>query len=151
MDIQQENSLDTSESFELSEAAGELKRAYLHLGFGEYTEAIAACETAAKLVPDHPLPPTLKASFELAVGRCTQALGELRAITRRHPNYPLGLLYFAEAAFLCGRRQTATRALSAAADLPMGQSVRILFEGLHEFWVDQVWEDVPAPLFARID
>lgn len=128
-----------------------LRRAYLHLGFGEYIEAITWCERAAALLPDHPLPPTLKASFQIAVGQVSAALGELHKITRRHRDYALARVYFAEAAFLSGRRAAGKRALSIASSLAMDGPTRRLFEQLSSFWAAQPPDTLPPPLIARIE
>jgi predicted Zn-dependent protease len=131
-------------------ARDQLQRAYLCLGFGQYQEAIDACEAAAELAPGHPLPPTLKGSFEMAVGRVGEALGTLRAVTRRHREEPLATLYFAEACFLAGRRQQAERALAGAAQMPMSEDLRAFMDELRRTWTSVQHDVVPPPLIARV-
>lgn len=127
-----------------------LRSAYLYLSYGQYQEAIEACELAASLAPEHPLAPTLKGSFEMAVGRISDALGTLRRVTRRHPDHPLALLYFAEACFLAGRTSAAQRTLSKVENLPLSGALREFKDELVGVWASLPTEAMPPPLVADI-
>jgi predicted Zn-dependent protease len=152
----------------------ELKRAFLHMSFAQYDQAIAACERAAACAPEHPLPVALKGSFEMAAGRVRDALGTLRRATKRHPGDALSHIYFAEACFLAGRERQAERALSRAEKLAEAcadigqqdvgqqdvgqqdvgqQDVDLvgLIENLRQTWRDIGSSQVPPPLVAVFD
>lgn len=127
-----------------------LKKAYLFLSYGQYQEAIDACDAAARLAPGHPLAPTLKGSFELAVGRVNEALGTLRAVTRRHPKHALALLYFAEACFLAGRSAAAQRALDQLDKLTLSEALREFRDELVQVWDSFAPDAIPPPLVADV-
>ncbi len=132
-------------------ARDELRRAYMHVSFGQYDEAIAACERAAKVAPDHYLPPTLQGSFELACGRVRDALGTLRGVTRRHGDEPLPQIYFAEACLLSGRRRQGERALDKAERLADSEEVEQLVDELRQIWEAIDPSQMPPPLVVEFD
>ncbi|QDG53392.1 tetratricopeptide repeat protein [Persicimonas caeni] len=147
-----------------SSARVELKRAFLHMSFAQYDEAIAACDRAAACAPEHSLPVALKGSFEMAAGRVRDALGTLRRATKRHPGDALSHIYFAEACFLAGRERQAERALSRAEKLAEAcadigqqgvgqQDVDLvgLIENLRQTWRDIGSSQVPPPLVAAFE
>ena len=132
-------------------ARDELKRAYLHMGFCQYDEALAACERAADHAPKHHLPVALKGSFEMAAGRVRDALGTLRQATRRFPDEPLAQIYFAEACFVAGRRRQAQRALNRAEKMERADSFAEMIAQLRNTWQAVDPSEVPPPLVADFD
>lgn len=143
-----------------SPARVELKRAYLHMNFAQYDEAIAACARAADQAPDHPLPVALKGSFEMAAGRVRDALGTLRRATKRHPGDALSHIYFAEACLLAGRERQGKRALERAEALagqqkqdgaPHDVDLAGLIRQVREIWQEIDSAEVPPPLVAEFD
>ncbi len=92
-----------------------LQRAYLLLDYGELDEALAACERAADVAPDHPMPHALAGSFLTSFGRPRDALKPLRRALRLAPDNPFALLTFAETNLALGRTAAANRALSKVA------------------------------------
>lgn len=134
----------------LDEARDELRRAYLQVSFGKYPEAIAACERAAQLAPDHHLPATLKGSFEMAAGRVRDALGTLRGVTRRHDEEALPQIYFAEACFMAGRRRQGERALDKAEALLDSQELADLIDSLRQTWASVDADELPPPLVVEL-
>jgi tetratricopeptide (TPR) repeat protein len=146
--------VDSSETL----AQIELKRAYLHVSFGQYDQGIEACERAADAAPDHYLPATLRGSFEMAAGRVRDALGTLRPVTRRYPDEALPRLYFAEACFLAGRHRQGERALNQAYSICQKQSdespseqVVALLDELRRTWESVEPVHVPPPLVVNLD
>lgn|SRR5690554_406979 len=127
-----------------------LKKAYLLLSYGQYEEAIAACEEASKVAPGHPLAAVLKGSFEMAVGRVNDALGTLRAVTNRHPEHPLALIYFAEACFLAGRSAAAQRALAQLDKLTLSEALCEFRDELVQVWDSMALDIIPPALVADI-
>lgn len=127
-----------------------LKKAYLFLSYGQYEEAIEACEAASRAAPGHPLAAVLKGSFEMAVGRINDALGTLRAVTNRHPEHPLALLYFAEACFLAGRSAAAQRALAQLDKLTLSEALREFRDELVQVWDCMALDTIPPALVADI-
>lgn len=141
---------DEVDSMEFAARAA-LQRAYLFLGFGQYPEAIDACQTAAELAPGHPLPRTLKGSFEMAAGRMGEALATLRQVTQQHPEDVLAQVYFAEACFLAGRHRPGHKALARAQSMDMDASLQALCAELERFWAQMPPDAMPPALVAQID
>jgi predicted Zn-dependent protease len=148
-----------NDQFDQTDSAGqvELKRAYLHVSFGQYDQAIEACDRAAAAAPEHHLPATLRGSFEMAAGRVRDALGTLRPVTRRHPDEPLPKIYFAEACFLAGRHRQGLRALKQAEaicqeaqDDPQVAQCIELVDGLRQIWQSVEPTEVPPPLVVEL-
>ena len=132
-------------------AQTELKRAYLHVSFGQYDEAIAAAKRAAQIAPEHHLPPTLEGSFELAAGRVRKALGTLRKVTKRHPDQVLPQIHFAEACFMAGRHRQAKRAMDRASGMEAAAEHAQLLEELERTWGSVEPSEVPPPLVVKQD
>lgn len=140
-------------------AQDDLKRAFLHMSFAQYDEAIAACERAADHAPEHPLPAALKGSFELAAGRVRKALGTLRRTTKQHPGDALSHIYFAEACFLAGRHRQGRRALARAEalieaegrDVEHGVDLTELISNVGQVWGEIDMSELPPPVVAEFD
>jgi len=127
-------------------ARAELKRAYMLAHFGRFDEAIACCQKAAEIAPDHVLPPTMEGAFLTAAGRNRKALGHLRKVVKRFSDEPLPRLHFAEACLLAGRVKKGFGELDAAVELDeegehaeLAQLLRETFDGLDK-------NDIPDPL-----
>ena len=129
----------------IEDAQQELKKAYLRMEEGQVERAIELCESASTLAPESPLPPTLAASFYLAIGDHTTALKRLRAVLRRWPTFALAHAYVAEVHLLNGRRKPGWDALEKAEandDGALNEHLALLrstFEPLTK-------NDIPAPL-----
>ncbi len=129
-----------------TEARGELRRAYLAVGFGRFDEALEACERARELIDgEHHLPATIRGSVLAAKGDLRGAIGALREVTRRFPEATLPRLHFAEACYLAGRERQADRALEAARRLGVDEHAEFL-DALEATWSDVEPSEVPPPV-----
>jgi predicted Zn-dependent protease len=150
--------LDSSET----SARTELKRAYLCVSFGQFEQAIEACDRAADAAPRHHLPATLRGSFQMSAGRVRDALATLRSVTRAHPDQPLPKVYFAEACFMAGRRRQGERALEQAEEICQSDSEQRpdseqtwrdcaeLIAYLRQTWQSVEPSQVPPPLVVEM-
>jgi len=98
----------------MTNAQTHLKLAYLHLDYGEWDEALTACELAAEEAEDHFLPNTLKGAILTARGEFKDAIKLLRNVARKHSDRALPQIYLAEALFLSGAKPQGQRQLEQA-------------------------------------
>lgn len=136
-------------------ARSALQRAYLLVGFGRFDEAIAACDEAGELLPDHPLAPALKGAFMLARGQALEAMQHLARVQRRFPDDPMTRLHYCEALFFAGRSQRAWKELDALErtlvhDEPNSPWLEFA-RGLRACWQDVPAGTLPAPLVVPVD
>ena len=128
-----------------AQAQLELKRAYLMIEHGQWEEAFASCELAAKLAPHSPTPRLLYGHFLASAGRPREALAELRQVTRRWPDLALGHLYFAEACFMAGRKDQGLKALGAARAQGLEPDLAALADSLEQVWTGELAASLNAP------
>lgn len=115
-------------------ARTELRRAYLHLSYGDVDAALEACARARTLAPEQAAPRLIEGSALIAAGRLRDAVGVLRAVTQRWPSEPLGHVYFAEACWLMGRARQAERAIERAEALDTTGEHAEYIESLRGTW-----------------
>ncbi|RDV38395.1 hypothetical protein DV096_06135 [Bradymonadaceae bacterium TMQ3] len=130
----------------------ELQRAYLLITYGHCTEALEACERAAELLPDHPLPLTLKGGILIASGQLPLAIRTLQQVKRTHRDDILASIYMAEACFLAGRHRRAWRVLDEIDPEALAQSPHAeLALALRETWSQIPPDELPKPLQVNLD
>ncbi|RAL20565.1 hypothetical protein DL240_16135 [Lujinxingia litoralis] len=143
--------MQTSSS-NISQAHQELQRAYLLVGFGHLTEAIAACERAECLMPEEALPGTLKGAILTASGQLPAAMRQLQKVLRVHRDDLLATLYLAEACFLAGRHRRAWRLLDGLDPHVLNESPHgPLAAALRETWEQIPPDELPKPLEVNLD
>ncbi|TXD41768.1 hypothetical protein FRC96_03470 [Lujinxingia vulgaris] len=130
----------------------ELQRAYLLITYGHCAEALEACERAAVLLPDHPLPLTLKGGILIASGQLPRAIRTLQQVQRTHRGDILASIYMAEACFLAGRHRRAWRVLDEIDPEALEKSPHAeLALALRETWSQIPPEELPKPLEVNLD
>lgn len=125
-------------------ARTELRRAYLHLSYGDIDAALEACARARTLAPEQAAPRLIEGATLTAAGRLRDAVGVLRAATQRWPDEPLGHVYFAEACWLMGRARQASQALERAERLDTPGDLAPYIADLRAAWA--AVGEAPAPV-----
>ncbi len=119
------------------DANQELQRAYLLLDHGEWDRAMAACERAGVLAPDHWLPETLKGSILSARGQLQLATRVLKRAADRHPTRAYPRLQLAESLLLSGSIAQGRRQLSKAREADDIGEYKELLNLLSDVFVDE--------------
>lgn len=113
----------------------ELKRAFVLTSYGQFEEAIRACERAEEILGEDPLPGAIRGSILSASGRPKAAIRELMSVCRRHRDAILPALYLAEACFLAGRGRRGWKILDGLDPVALEESPWAEFAlGLRETW-----------------
>lgn len=120
----------------MTNAQTHLKQAYLHLDFGEWDEALEACELAAEGAGDHFLPETLKGAILSARGDFKEAIKLLRSVSKRHSDCALPQIYLAEALFLSGASPQGKRQLEQAFSRPDASEYQEMLTLLESAFID---------------
>ncbi len=121
----------------IMQANQELQRAYLLLDYGEWDRAMAACERAGVLAPDHWLPETLKGAILAAKGDLQLATRVLKRAADRHPNRAYPRLQLAESLLLSGSLIQGRRHLKKAGEAEDIGEFESLFALLNNVFIDE--------------